>query len=358
MRDILFSTFNKDVTMSKTTIADDFITGHKGRLGSTSVVSNGDKSLYFLGKTSEQLRQLIIAEQYKQISSTFGIEEGKSEEEIKIIKDRFYELVSGSGNEWMEINQLNSSALLAFLCFHQVRPDLGKTFNIKDVGSYSDVIFEVQSPLKGKGRSRPVSNMDIVLLNGKEALFLESKFTEYLKPTNTLKVSSYYKGRYCELLGTKGDSFPLVKQDDIDINFNEDRWISADPIYLEGLKQMVCHYLGISDTLKKGVTKATHKCWKEIFSNDMKIKLGEIIFDFSQVSSQIKKQERGEESNNALNNYRKAHKALCDKLRADNEKPGNPKIEILDEILTYQDVFGVENSWTLTQTTRNFYELG
>lgn len=66
------------------------------------------ESLTHLDKNS------IINAQYESICQAFEIKESISR------RQAFNHAVNGSGNEWLEITQLNSSALLAFLCFSGV----------------------------------------------------------------------------------------------------------------------------------------------------------------------------------------------------------------------------------------------
>ena len=338
--------------MSKTTIADDFIEAHKECLeveGSV-IVPSGNKVSYFIEQTYEELKQEIIKKQYERIKNAFKVEDGKSKGEIEIIKERFKQVVSGSGTEWREINQLNSSALLAFLCFHSVNNKHEITIKINsEKHKFNDVIFEMKSPLeKGDRRIPPSSNMDVVLLNDEYALFLESKFTEYLIPKTSkvkrCKIDSYYKKYYQPLknykarLDQEGRIFRL--NEGIWFDLSKYCWESNKPIYLEGLKQMVCHYLGLKNSYVE-----RPKTWEQKIAN-RKILLGEILFKFDEDKEQFKC-------------YAEAYKALSNVLNKIQENE-TKKIMVLNELLTYQqDVFSEDNngdnSSLLSEVTKKFY---
>jgi len=288
---------------------------------------------FFIGVKKDQIIEPLIQEQFKRVCAAFNIDLN-ADNRCKIEK-RFRQVVCGSGNEWKKINQLNSSALLAFLCFYKVGIN-NASINVGGE-TYTDVAFEVQSPLeppkKGEGRITPVSNMDIVLLNKDKALFLESKFTEYLKPTEEYEVRPYYRTRYRELF--KEDiHWSVPGGGEISFDYKKCCWRSSQSIYLEGIKQMICHYLGITHQRKENTRLG--KNWEELKLRDKTIILGEIIFQF-----------KGAE----FDNYENAHNELSRHL-----KDGG--VTVLDNLLTYQHVFKNDgNCQLLTETTKKFYSL-
>lgn len=291
-----------------------------------------DGNTFFIGVRNDQIIDPVIKEQFIRVCKAFNIDLNANNR----IEKRFRQVVCGSGNEWKKINQLNSSALLAFLCFHKV----GINNASITIGGekYTDVAFEVRSPLeppkKGEGRIPPVSNMDIVLLNKDKALFLESKFTEYLKPNAEYEVRPYYRTRYQELF--KEDIRWSVSEG-FEISFDDKKccWRSSKDIYLEGIKQMICHYLGITHQRKENTRLGED--WVDLKLRDKAIILGEIMFRFD-----------GTE----YDNYEKAHNELSSHLK-------DSGVTVLDNLLTYQDIFqNDENCQLLTDTTKRFYGLG
>ena len=282
---------------------------------------------YFIGKPLSAIREDIITDQWKNISTAFGLPDN--------VKDLFAEAISGAGNEWIEINQFNSSSLLAFLCFHGVSAN--KTINIDNV-NYDEVHFEVQSPLKQERRSKPVSNMDIVLIGkdnetgSKHALFLESKFTEYLSSKKP-DVSSYYKKYYKDLFGENID-FGEFK-------FTGKKWDSKKSAYLEGVKQMICHYLGIANSLEnQSDLPESAKYWKDgTLQQGMRFHLREILFDFA---------------DEKIKNYRSLYDKLLPKL---NEHARRHRLNIVvEELITYQDLFK-NNMEVISPIVKDFYNF-
>lgn len=278
------------------------------------------KETYFISKTFDD----IIDEQFNLIKTAFLLDDNA--------KCLFHDAVCGSGNEWMEINQLNSSALLSFLCFHRVSPECHITIEGE---KYYSVMFEVKSPLGKKGRSHPVSNMDVVLLNDNSALFLESKFSEYItSKEKKVEVSSYYTEYYKEVFGDNLEfgGFKFLE--------NEHKWVAnKQSAYLEGVKQMISHYLGLRNSAKDDD-------WRSGDFKDKKIKLAEIVYRF------------GSEDNPAdeFENYKEISHQLFSRLKEDAGKHG---IEVFPEILTYQDVFSKpENAKLLPDRVKDFYNIG
>ena len=292
--------------------------------------SNGP---YYIEKSFRLIRDSVAEEQFERIKKAFGICYDK--ETMNIVKERFMDVVTGAGNEWMEINQLNSSALLSFLCFHAVGIG-GRTVTI-DGTIYNDVKFEFKSSLKKVGKTHPVSNMDVVLLNGgdKKALFLESKFTEHMKQTTRpLKISSYYNTRYAEEEVFGKTSIDL--RDDSHTHFEDSSWKADEPVYLEGVKQMVCHYLGMTDQLRNRRFEEDWSCLKEY----EEFALGEIVFDFN-------------DNDGKTQCYKNTYKALSSFLKENCRIKG---MTVLENILTYQNEFKA-NVGLLEDNVKKFYGL-
>lgn len=272
----------------------------------------------------------IIAQQFDAISKAFGISQDKYE--------LFRTAVIGGGNEWKEINQLNSSTLLAFLCFQNVSPSnpFCITLGNRKI-KFTKVTFEQKHLLPKSERfkkSHPTSNMDIVLEDEKEEfeLNLESKFTEYFTRQKTLSVAEYYGEQYDLLFnksyasdGRIGYVYNHAKP------FADCRWKSLDSNghYLDGIKQMVSHFLGLK-------RRSTGK----------RLYLGEIVFDFR---PDLNLSADADE----LTDYAKCHHELYKQLRHDR------RVTFIGKLLTYQNLFNSpENNRILTQAVKKFYKLG
>lgn len=289
---------------------------------SDSVVPKKNRQkAYYISRTFENIRDQIVREQYNRIQKAFGFDDNEQAWEL------FRYAACGSGNEWLEINQLNSSALLSFLCFHRVSPELPITIGGEE---YNKVMFEVKSPLEKDGRSRPVSNMDVVLLNDNSALFLESKLCEYLKPKN-VEVSAYYNKYYSEVFD-KNLEFTGFR-------FENQKWVAdGEGAYMEGVKQMISHYLGLRHS-SKDIN------WYKGLFRDKKIKLAEIVYRF------------GQENNSAeeFKKYKEISSQLFSRLGKDAKEH---QIEVFPSILTYQAIFSDPNNASLLlKRVKEFYNM-
>lgn len=289
-----------------------------------SIVPNEDgQRTYYIAKSFGEIRDEIIEEQFKHICKAFQLDDTD-----KHISDLFHAAACGSGNEWMEINQLNSSSLLSFLCFHRVSSERHITINGEE---YDRVMFEVKSPLE---KSSAPSNMDVVLLNDNTVLFLESKFSEYLTSKN-VKVSTYYNKYYDDVFDGNFEfkGFRFKKQDQT--------WkADGDGAYMEGIKQMISHYLGLRYSSKD-------RCkWCGGKFKDKKIKLAEIVYRFESEQKPVKE----------FNNYNYTSAQLFSRLKKDSMNNG---IDVFESILTYQDVFSEPmNAFLLPDRVKEFYNLG
>lgn len=256
-------------------------------------------------------------------------------------KKKYEEAISGDGQEWRRITTLHSSSLIALLCFYNIEV---KELKFGDY-TFNKSFFEVRTRVGGG-----FSNMDVVL-RGKDkneqevVLFLESKFSEYLKggKCDDISYDTYYKTY---------DNLKLFQNPISNVRFDADaknNKISIvnsrnNPIYCEGIKQMLSHYIGVSGynkdrggALTSG--KKAHKSFKA--DSNEKVLLGEILFDFG---------NNIPNANARLDNYKLAYSELSKII---NEK-GN--IKMLDNVLTYQGVFTNENFF-LDPIVREFYNF-
>ena len=112
--------------------------------------------------------------------------------------------------------------------------------------------------------------------------------------------------------------------------------------YCEGIKQMISHYMGVLNFVRE------YKC--------PNVYLGCILFDFKDGTIDTKVEGAGISH---LEDYRRVYSYLCKKLAelsGDFAKPEN--LHILNECLTYQDVFQMEqNRNVLDKNVKTFYSL-
>ena len=262
---------------------------------------------------------------------------------------KYEQAVSGNGQEEQKINRLHSSALLSLLAFYSVSKENPITFELngKEV-VFTNVEFEHKNGVgkdeKGMGHN---SNMDIMLYDGdtldsiKNVLFLESKFSEYLTLGQKKDISNTVYGDIYRMLFNQPSVDKLVceRQDSgyFLLKTNE-----KGNHYCEGIKQMISHYMGVLNFVQ------ALKC--------LNVYLGCILFDFKDDTIDTKVEGAGISH---LEDYRRVYSYLCKKLAelsGDFAKPEN--LHILNECLTYQDVFQMEqNRNVLDKNVKTFYSL-
>lgn len=262
---------------------------------------------------------------------------------------KYEQAVSGNGQEEQKINRLHSSALLSLLAFYSVSKENPITFELngKEV-VFTNVEFEHKNGVgkdeKGMGHN---SNMDIMLYDGdtldsiKNVLFLESKFSEYLTLGQKKDISNTVYGDIYRMLFNQPSVDKLVceRQDSgyFLLKTNE-----KGNHYCEGIKQMISHYMGVLNFVQ------AQKC--------LNVYLGCILFDFKDDTIDTKVEGAGISH---LEDYRRVYSYLCKKLEGlsgDFAKPEN--LHILNECLTYQDVFQMEqNRNVLDKNVKTFYSL-
>ncbi len=289
-------------------------------------------NIYSIGApiTLSSFKKVVIKKQFDRLTSAFNLSNDSQS------FDRFK--MATSGVEWKEINQLNSSALLAFLCFYKINND--NKITIPGIGEFNNVYFEIKSPLKIHAKS----NMDVVLTNDDTVLFLESKFTEYLSPTKTYKSRIAYEDYYMEIF----DGNPSIGDISIATLNGECLWScsTGSRAYFEGLKQLISHTLGICNTL----TQPRPKSW-EVAEGNLGTKkhfiLAEILFKFKEDA----------ESKDPLKSYANYYAHLQDKLNVyiKNQKLAyDVDFTVHKTLLTYQHIFN-ENMKLLDEAVANFY---
>lgn len=292
--------------------------------------------LYSEGKPINKEGQMTSFSFAGDLKEIFGLEMDER------FKKKYDEATSGSGNEGLKIQTLHSSSLLALLVFCNVTEDNPIVINkIK----YVDAYFEV----KNKVFNAP-SNVDVVLISEdkKTVLFLESKFTEYLK-TNDYKISIKYWGFYKKLNFEKLPikiSLPYLDSKGRSV-FNLESRVrnKKQRQYCEGIKQLISHYIGINNGLVEKYAKKYELSLQPIIDNAGSLILGEINYSFCE--SGVK--------------YKKLYEDVAEQLNENREKlleKGSwRKIQVLDSILTYQEVLQNNSGFNLPDTVKSFYKF-
>lgn len=274
----------------------------------------------------------------------------------------YLEVTSGEGREKEKINTLHSSSLLGLMCFYAVSESnklkISIPFSGKNIDfEFDKVVFEktnrVFSPSVG------LSSIDIALYGtakGKRiALYLESKFSEYLHTGNYSgsDKKAQYRPFYDILQPYLKDIKYEIKNSS---NGKEDGKLHLNgKHYCEGIKQMVSHLIGAVNS--------------EDNNKVDRIYIAPIIFDFRRENK--KGTTFYQVCDNLYSDYKEQYtqlakglNALCDKINdkdlfkyAEATKPD--QIAVSESILTYQEFFGecFSNGYTLPETVKEFYQL-
>ena len=272
-----------------------------------------------------------------------------------LFREKFAQSCGGSGQEWRRIAVLHSSALCALLFFYHVSEENPYRMEIEgETYIFTSSCFEYQNTVI---EGRNPSNVDVVLLGadsaGKPAvLFLESKFSEYYEGTGkTLKIAAaYLEDRYGKTLYSEGSlkkMGPYTKEQEEAETFT---LRSGETCYLEGIKQMISHYIGLRnlcdspDGRDDAVAKAV--------SAGARVLLGEILFTKGIGQLPV---GSGEE---CFASYRKKYRLLAGALNAQLERDGiSGKFTVLRDLLSYsqfQDKAYIQEP----RIKRFYFELG
>ena len=258
-----------------------------------------------------------------------------------LFRTRFLEAAYGKGSEFREITQLNSSALVALMCFYLVNELNPIKITLVANGtnhtlSLTELHLEKENPVYTPNRP---SSIDIALY-GKDVssgenvvLFLESKFGEYFGHKNCLAGKSYLCD-YREIAKIQSKQNLLR-----DISFKEDEsgvevMGRTHSHYCDGIKQMISHYIGSEKSY-------------ELNQENRTIYLGTILFDFSSLAP---------DSKNSLEDYKTCYKGLARILNsiANNHKKD---IRLIDDAFTYQEFFSKVGEFKLDEDVKEFYKL-
>jgi hypothetical protein len=252
---------------------------------------------------------------------------------------KFVQAINGDGQEADKITTLHSSSLASLLIFYSVSENHPIYFDINNgIVEFTKSEFEVKNEVSSG--SNNYSNIDVVLYGKDHILYLESKFSEYLTPkSHEVKKVDYYDDIYRRLEEYLAEAQVCLKED----NDGKRKLCKStrQPIYCEGLKQMISHYLGLKTEIMKGTLNDGNK----------KIVLGEILFDFGDLVPKCK---------DRLESYQNAYKQLKDGLQACADQDCPNQMMILN-LMTYQSVLGMaENEKflvNLPETIRMYYRF-
>lgn len=252
-----------------------------------------------------------------------------------LFKEKFHQSCGGSGNEIQRIGTLHSSALCALLFFYNVTENHPLTLTVEGKECiFIHSRFEFKNPV-----IKNPSNMDVTLVGryadtGKPViLFLESKFSEYMERTDKkLDISGAYKDHkfskavYDEIpqkLGLIVSKIKTVKSKDGKTEKEIFTLSSSEPCYLEGIKQMISHFIGVNNFIEKGPVTNDHKIISAK-NDDADIYLGAILFDKGIGDFEISKGVKCFES------YKEKYESLADILNSQ----GTP-VRVIKELFSY-----------------------
>lgn len=214
-----------------------------------------------------------------------------------------------------------SSSMLSYNFFSWI--DQEHTFEYDGI-IYDKVIFEEQfRVLKSRNNK---ANIDVVLISkdNKTILLLESKFTEHLKLA-PIKISdtydieqSYFEG------GEKWVEIVAALRDDIS---------KDEKAYYEGLKQVICHLIGISSTILNEHAKNwfntnswLHHIEDINITDNTTIIFKSIVFNPNYTEGKTRTKE-----------YIKRNKKLVEQIAKKSVLPEN--LIITNPIITYRDIW-------------------
>ena len=323
-----------------------------------------DASFWINTPNASKLFAEIIPVLGSDLADKFGLENRE------VFKEKLSEACSGSGQEALKITTMHSSSLCALLFFYNVCDKNKLELELGDGENKKTYIFE-QSYFEFQNvviKGRQPSNMDVVLIGYEKddisqavVLFLESKFSEYYKkPKKHLDIaSSYLENNYGGVVYKNLE--PKYKIDIENSPKNNFRLIAADATYMEGIKQMISHYIGVRNLLdRKVVSKRNsvgHGNVVDAVNKGAKVFLGSIIF--ADLFSSAKDREAYYE------NYAAKYKELAKLLNSVSNMPkpdkgiGNTeRLMVLENPLTYTEVFNRGSSNFLVDEKVKKYYFG
>lgn len=272
-------------------------------------------------------------------------------DEVFEIKDAHFEecydaVTNGEGDEKRKIHSLRSSSLLGLLSFYKVHSgqciEIDRTINGHHVHfKFDKVVFEKTNRVFHP--SLGLSSIDVALYGtGNDepcVLYLESKFTEYLKGKDMKeryskdgKVSYPISRKYTEYYQSLLPSFPGL---DYSVNNKGICLFSNDgkPHYCDGIKQMISHYIGAKNS-------------EDLFKG-LKVYLGTILFDFYPSKSNV------DPDKNLLGDYGVLYSEIAKRMNSLGQK----SLIVIEDPWTYQDFFANTGEYHLDPLVKEYYCL-
>lgn len=285
-----------------------------------------------------------------------GLEEIFEIANPEMFKLKFRQSISGNGQELKRIATVHSSSLCALLFFYNVsekNPYILKINKKEYVFTYS--CFEYQNKVI---EGRNPSNMDVVLVGTHKntglpvIFFVESKFSEYFERTGRqLEVAIEY------LCNTYSE--PIYRSDALaDMGFhvreqpgNTNFVLQSDDVcYVEGIKQMISHYVGVRNFCDNPGKEDT--VIYNAISNGAKVLLGEMLF-----TKGIGQLPIGN-GNKSFDSYREKYQILAKTLNFQLHKDRKiNQITVLSDILSYSQ-FQYNRCIMEKQIKRFYFEMG
>ena len=278
----------------------------------------------------------------------------------EIFTEKFKQCCSGSGHEGGRIATLHSSSLCALLFFYNIteynpwimKVDEGEIVFTESVFEYQNAVINGRNP----------SNIDVVLIGRRKntdckvVFFLESKFAEYyLNVGQTLEIAQAYREDGCKIGKRIYDSktfeeFEMVLDPDVNEKGNF-RITSKCTCYLEGIKQMISHYIGVRNAIDNpcgGDGREAKKNVCKAICNGADVLLGEILF-----TNKIGELEIGRiKDQSCYESYRTCYKNLSEVLNRETTADGVKRLTVLADLLTYDSLI---NQTKIESRIKEFY---
>ena len=243
---------------------------------------------------------------------------------------QFNQAISGDGNELMKMDAAKSSSLCSLLFFYNVKDEDGHRLKIGDT-VYTKSYFEYKNKVFGNP-----SNMDVVLVGKNEEkkdaiLFIECKFSEYLEHDKAYISSKYFNDPNALRIIEKMISEEILSQEK---NNKFSAYYNGEAIYATGLKQIVSHYVGISNFKNKNFYSEKYNDDRDNIKNISSpiISFMEVLFDLG----------------DDMKNYREASDFLIKNII------GEPKTFLASK--TYQEILAENPSFKIDSKIKTYYK--
>lgn len=282
----------------------------------------------------------------KKLKEVFGIDSDTFD-------TKFREAISGNGQEIKRISILHSSSLAALLLLYSVSKNHPLKCQLEGENyKFDNCYFEVKTEVINSP-----SNMDVVLVGknseGKDVIFfLESKFSEYLNTGMCNDISIAYKDKYEELgLMANNAIEGLLFGEGIgkdNVKCLQIKSSNGTPQYCSGIKQMISHYIGVTNFIDKGAEALDPKQKShlneivKLRNNGAEIILGEVLFAFD---------DKVDKGKTKFSRYSSIYRDLAKVLEL---KKKSSRLHILPEVLTYQELL---KDFTIDSKVKDFYQL-